>query len=65
MLDKIHERSKTHNLGQRLDRSQILKVIRVGDLAGSPFTFVGRVVDHRSIPLPLIGRIRFEGSDDE
>lgn len=39
------------NLGERLDGSLVLEVGGVGDLAGSPFALVGRVVDERGGPL--------------
>lgn len=48
---------QTDNGLQALDGGVVLKVVRVGDLAGSPFTLVGRVVDHGSIPLALVGGV--------
>jgi hypothetical protein len=42
----------THRL--EVGRSLVLKVVRVGDLARSPDSLVGRVVDERGSPLALV-----------
>lgn len=55
MRNREHDR--THNFVEVLDRLEVLKETRVRDLAGCPFAYVCRVVDHRRVPLALVFRV--------
>lgn len=65
-VDIIEEYVRSHgpklntnatNLDETLDRSKVREVVRVGNLARSPFALVGRIVNQRRIPLALVVRI--------
>lgn len=52
-----------YDLVEALSRGQVLEVVWVVDLAGSPFALVGRVVDHRCVPFALILWVGLEGTN--
>ena len=47
-------KERTNNFAEFLDGIVLDEVARVGDLLGSPFTFVGRVLDHGGLPFALV-----------
>jgi len=51
-----------YNLGQALDWCEIFKEVGVGDLARRPFTFVGRVVNHRGVPFAFVSGVGRHGA---
>lgn len=54
------KRNNAYNGFQALNRSEILEVIGVGDLAGSPLALVRGIVDHRCKPLALVLGVSLE-----
>lgn len=52
----------TYNLIKVLSRNEVLEVIRVGNLARLPYTFIGRIINHGGIPLALVDWVGFHGS---
>jgi hypothetical protein len=55
----------TYDLIEALDRILILKVLGVGDLAGCPWSFVGRVVNERRLPLALVVGVLLARTKDD
>ena len=49
-----------YNLLEALDGSVILEVSGVGDLSWGPLSLVFRVVDHRGVPLALVGGVALQ-----
>lgn len=54
--------TNTADLGEALDRGEVLEVRRVRDFARGPFTDVVRVVDLRRVPFALVLRVCLGGA---
>lgn len=65
MIAQSAHTSYTYDFVEALDRGEVLEVVRVRDLARSPLTLVGRVVNHGRIPLAPVLGVGLQGATDK